>query len=46
MKTAHDMILNYQKKTRVEPHGLKKAYKLDRIIEEVAKNHKMFFSKR
>jgi hypothetical protein len=44
MKTAHDMILNYQKKTRVEPHGLKKALQaFDRIIEEEVKNQDVFF---
>jgi transposase InsO family protein len=45
MKPLHDMILNYQKKTRGRAlvwteEGITA---FDRIIEEVAKNHKMFF---
>jgi hypothetical protein len=45
MKPLHDMILNYQKKTRDRAliwteEGL---IAFDRIIKEIAKNHKMFF---
>jgi hypothetical protein len=45
MKPLHDMILNYQKKTRGRAlvwteEGITA---FDRIIEEIAKNHKMFF---
>jgi hypothetical protein len=45
MKPLHDMILNYQKKTRGRAlvwteEGI---IAFDRIIEEIAKNHKMFF---
>jgi hypothetical protein len=45
MKTArYDPKLPKENKGRA-PYGLKKAHKLDRIIEEIAKNHKMYFSR-
>jgi hypothetical protein len=44
MKPLHDMILNYQKKTRGQAlvWTEKSLLAFDRFIEEVAKNHKMF----
>jgi hypothetical protein len=46
MKTArYDPKLPKENKGRA-PYGLKKAHKLDRIIEEIAKNHKMFFQEK